>query len=128
MNLSVFLAQVIGIYMVILGISLFSNGKHFSLIMLGLINNAESQFIMGTLLLALGVTLVVLHNVWEMSWVVVITIIAWMIFIKGIVYTVIPRIVLALAEPYIHATGLYYFVGVMDIGVGLFLCFKGFLA
>ena len=86
MEISVFLARVIGLYFAI--ISLFLLIRHKSAA--SMLKDFATQ--QGVLLLnaiitpIIGISLVVSHNLWVADWRVVITITAWLGLIAGIVW------------------------------------------
>lgn len=128
MDTSVFLAQVIGIYLVVLSLSLLMNMQNFTSVITGIFHNAALQFIIGLNLLIVGTLMVVSHNIWSMSWTVVVTLLSWMVFIKGVFYIAFPKIVHAIAQPLIGCKMTMYVAGIVNLLLGLFLCYMGFVA
>ncbi len=127
MELSIFLARVFGLYLVIAGFLYFTR-RHF-------IEKAISEFYdhnaliltTGVINLIIGLLIVVGHNVWTWSWVVVITILGYLTLIKGLVRLFAPdggdkKIALKLSKktPSI-------FVGIVCLIIGFFLVYEGFL-
>ena len=128
MDVSIFLAQVLGIYLVVLSLSLLINVDNFTSIISGIFHNAALQFIIGLNLLIVGTLMVVSHNMWSMSWTVVVTILSWIVFVKGVLYMALPKVVHAIAQPIIGCKMTLYVAGIVNLVLGLFLCYMGFFA
>lgn len=128
MDVSIFLAQVLGVYLVVLSLSLLINVQNFTSVISGIFHNAALQFIIGLNLLIVGTLMVVSHNMWSMSWTVVITILAWIVFVKGVLYMAFPKAVHAIAQPLINCKMTMYVAGIVNLVLGLFLCYMGFIA
>lgn len=128
MDVSLFLAKIIGLCMLILSISILFNAKNLLTVVSGIFHNAALQFVLGIFLLVMGVLLVVSHNIWEPSWVVVVTIISWIVLLKGICYVAFPKLIHSMAQPFIHSQKGLLIGGVMNLVVALYLCYMGFIA
>src|SRR5579864_9493729 len=91
MDKSKFLSQVIGIYMLIISISMLINMPQFIINIVELINNPSLMFAVGFFTLIPGVLLVVSHNIWEMSWRVLVTLIGWLVLFKAVCIIYCPQ-------------------------------------
>ncbi|AWN74320.1 hypothetical protein LEAN103870_02540 [Legionella anisa] len=108
MNHSIFLARVMGLSLLILSLSLLINVNDLVPTLTALLQNRALEFIVGMMLVTIGTLLVVSHNVWTRSWVVVITILSWLILIKGILYLMFPGIVQEISnQPTFSKSGIY---------------------
>lgn len=83
MDLSLFLAQVFGLYLVIVCTAFFLHKKDLPAILNEFERNKLLAVISGAMALLLGLALVVSHNIWEMNWRVLITLIGWISIVKG---------------------------------------------
>tara|TARA_R110000868_G_scaffold15698_30_gene71697 strand:- start:719 stop:1126 length:408 start_codon:yes stop_codon:yes gene_type:complete len=129
MDFSVFLAQVIGINLLILSLSILSNGKQFHAITDELSERPSLSFLIGMVLLVAGSLLVLSHNVWESSWVLVVTITSWLIFLKGVIYLMMPGLVRKISKEVLQENpALLYVGGVANLVLGLYFCYMGFLS
>lgn len=127
MNNSIYLARVIGLSLSILSLALLINAKHITSVITMLFQNDALQFILGILILIIGSLLVVSHNIWKSSWVVIITILSWLILIKGSIYLIFPGWVPAILQHYSYSTCAVFIGGIIDLLIGLYLCYMGFL-
>lgn len=84
MNTSVFLAQAMGLYFMIISVSVLINKNRMPSVIFELMKNPALQFLMGLNILIIGLLLILSHNMWVLSWQAIITIISWAIFIKGV--------------------------------------------
>lgn len=128
METSIFIARILALYYLIIGTGLLFNGKAFQRIMDDFSKNAALLLFAGILALVIGIVLILKHNIWINNWTVIITIIGWAAFIKGIWIIVFPDSVSRFMEIYrknkymltIHATVAFIF--------GAVLSFFGFFA
>ncbi|MAE68809.1 hypothetical protein CL635_03320 [bacterium] len=125
METSIFLAKVIGIYLAIEGLSLLINKKYIVKSVKGLLTSKGTIYVFSFFVLLLGIILVVSHNIWTSDWRGVITVIGWLVLIKGAVNALFPRIGTAAAEKF-APTKWYGITGLFFIVVGAYLAAKGF--
>ena len=91
MSLSIYLGQIFGLYLFITSLALLINQKFFKKAIEDAVKNAAILMIMGIITLILGLILVISHNVWVRNWRIIITIISWLILIKGILMFIFPN-------------------------------------
>lgn len=124
METSIYLAKFFGIYLIILGLALFFNKKYWRLGMEELLQNSALPILMGMVTLVFGVLLVTSHNIWVADWRIVITLLAWLIFIHGTLRLWFPEFIYKVGR-ILFSRGLYYMIIIM-LGLGLFLGYHGF--
>ena len=122
MNNSIFIARAMGVFLLVLSLSLLINARTFIPAVVTIFHDGALQFILGMILLVIGTLLNSMHNVREKSWVVVITIISWIAFIKGILYLMFPACVQGMAQQFIQTTSWIYVGGIINILIGLYFC------
>jgi uncharacterized membrane protein HdeD (DUF308 family) len=85
-----------------------------------------SVLLSGVLMLAAGLAIVRVHNVWEASWRVLVTLIGWLAVLGGAARMLYPRQIAGLASDAMqHTTGIA--VGAVFLLVlGTFLTLKGY--
>ncbi len=94
----------------------FQNGQHKMLVLLT-----------GCAHMLLGLVLIEIHNVWIFSWPLIITIIGWLLFLRGVFLLVIPNTVMSMAK-ILHqrkwwiyvAAGILFLIGAI-LSSGVFL-------
>lgn len=85
METSLFLAKAIGLYFVLFSLFILIRHKALADIMREITAQPGFMLISGIITLVLGILLVISHNVWVSDWRIIITIIAWLIFVSGII-------------------------------------------
>ena len=111
---NVCLGAIVGPTMLILGLSLALYPKIWVKIMKELGQNHTALFYGMAVALVVGLALIQVHNIWEWSINVVITIIGWAAFLKGLFYFLAPgdwikSSIKIFAKPgYILVAGLVY--------------------
>lgn len=83
--ISIFLAKVLGVYLVVFSIAAFTNRKQ----LISMISNIEEDsfqvYFSGTIIFILGLLIVNSHNIWTMDYRGVITFLGWLTIFKGAV-------------------------------------------
>lgn len=126
MELSIFLAKIIGIYLIIVSLALLINAKRFKSIIDDIMAHPGLQLVMGFNILVIGILLVVTHNIWVYSWEVLITIIAWIALFKGILNVAFPSYAKKFVKSCVRSKNTLVVFGIIDLAIGLFLCYTGF--
>lgn len=127
MDISLFLAKVMGLYFVIISLSVLINKNRMLSIITGIIQNPSLQFMMGLNILIIGIILILSHNVWVASWQIIITIISWLILFKGILNITFPSLAQSMTKPFLHSQVMPYISVLINFLLGLFLCYYGFM-
>ena len=81
----------------------------------------------GIIALVVGILLISYHNVWEKSWIVIITVIGWGALVKGIALILFPDRFKFLKKFY-KSSGYWNVQAVAIIVLGLVLGYFGFIA
>lgn len=92
MGVSIFLAKAFAIYFVVLAVMMLMQKNAFQQRVKAVMEDQAALFVLALITLILGIILVLVHNVWVMGWPVVITILCWLTFIKGVLRMVYPQI------------------------------------
>ena len=128
MVVSFFLAKAVGIWMLVTGSALIFNtktiedlGEEFTDKKLSLF----SLFLGGIFALILGILLILTHNIWVFGWPLIITLIGWASFLKGVFFIVFTDYLKNFTKWYFKHVSFRIFGGVY-LAFGLFLCWKGF--
>lgn len=128
MNATTFLGQAMGFFLFIGGLSCLVNGSHVTKSVKAVLDNDGLYFIFGLILLALGVSLVIVHNRWDWhdACAIIISIMCWIIFIKGILNVLFPQIGKAITRPFVDSMNALYVGGLVDMIIGAFIFYHGF--
>jgi hypothetical protein len=125
MDISLFLAQAFGLYFVIGGIALLVRPK--GIVMLKeTLGTPRSIYLTGFFALMVGIPLVLIHNIWDGSWRVIITIMAWLALLKGVARVFFPEMVVDWLQNLASNEGMVKVLVWLMILVGLNLLYVGF--
>ena len=125
MDTSLLLAKIFGLTYLIVGLGILLNKDRYRDMLNEFLKQKALLYLSGVLALIVGLVIVLYHNVWEASWVVIITIIGWAALIKGIVLLLAPQALLDISRYWLHRMQL---VGIATLGFGLVLSYYGFVA
>ena len=126
MEHSIFLAKVLGLYLLIVPAAVLLKRKQFAEFAKEFSDNLAIVFLSGLIALILGLLMVVSHNVWTADWRAVITFIGWLTLAKGVVRILFPEKLATLAiDP---SSAKWTLALIVLLGLGICLTFVGFLA
>lgn len=121
------LAHILGLYFVILSIILFSRVDFFRQLVRDMNPNSGTIVLAASIGLLMGLFLVDLHSIWEISARLRVTIICWLILILSILWLSIPQRMLRVTQAVFSGAGYYWLSatlgisGLMLVGKGLYL-------
>ncbi|WP_245262610.1 hypothetical protein [Ensifer sp. BR816] len=84
-------------------------------------------YLSGLLSLLAGLTIVNLHNRWQMDWVVIITVLGWLMTSGGIMRIVLPQVAIAVGSTIYGGRASTIVVALLTGTFGAFLSFKGYV-
>jgi hypothetical protein len=125
MDLSIYLARVIGLCLVVMALALLRNPRRAHDIVEDLINSPAHVFLAGLFPLLLGSLMIVSHNLWVWDWRVVITIFGWLMFISGLFRLLATEYFVKVAKFYVQSNFAIY-ASFLTLVLGAFLLYKGF--
>ncbi len=126
MELSIFLAKVLGLYLLIVPAAVLLKRKQFAGLANEFVTNLAVVFLSGLISLVFGLLMVVSHNVWTADWRAIITTIGWLALAKGVVRILFPKKLATLAIDPASAKGTFALI--VLLGLGIYLTYIGFSA
>lgn len=128
MEVSIFLGRALGIYLLIVGLSMLFNYRVFF--------NSFQQWneqpgvitLTAFLSIMLGILMVLVHNVWVLDWRLVITLLAWLTLIKGIIRLNFPHVVPRTMEYFHQHKSGYYGLAAFCLVLAVFLLIFSFVS
>ncbi|MDV7186638.1 hypothetical protein R3X25_05040 [Lutibacter sp. TH_r2] len=90
MEFSIFVAKVIAVIYLSLGVGLLFNGGYYQKVFIKLINDATYLILGGIIAIIIGFIIITNHNIWTKNWTVIVTIIGWIALIKGVLLLAFP--------------------------------------
>lgn len=128
MNNSIFIARLIGPLLLLPGIGMLINPRAFRTVAGEVVRSLTLVYLFGLIDLAAGLAIVLTHNVWVASWRLLITLIGWIMLIRGAVRILVPETIMGYAAKVIGGKQLYPIAGTVISILGLVLCYFGYLA
>lgn len=126
MKNSKFLSKVIGIYLMIISAAMLFNMPLFLSEVNLLLQNASMMFVAGFFTIIIGVLLVVSHNVWQWNWKVMITLISWLVLLKGVSLIFYPQLIDRISIHFANNMTVAYIVAGLYFIFGIIFCILGF--
>lgn len=127
MDLSLFLAQAFGLYLVIGGVSMLVRPKVVNMLINTFSSDDGRSTIMGFWILILGIPLVLVHSVWDgASWQTLVSLLAWATFLKGFSLVMMPNITMRWAENLWRNDTILKSLLVLMVILGAYLLYVGF--
>jgi hypothetical protein len=126
MDLSHFLAQLMGVSLVIFAVAGFLRPQLVSAALRDFDHESFSTLSIGFIAVIAGLAVVLSHNVWEASWRVIVTLFGWSSLIKGSVYLLAPHSLIRVGKPLFKNETWTRSILVGTLIVGAYLAYKGF--
>jgi hypothetical protein len=128
MPVSVYLARLLGPLLLLPGIGLLINPRAFRAMATEVVGSLTLVYLFGLIDFAAGLAIVLVHNVWTMNWRVLITLIGWLLLIRGAARVLITETLMGYAKSLIRNKQLYLVSGGILVVLGLVLCYFGYVA
>ena len=119
--------QLFGILLLAVGLGFMAQPRYFKKVMEGFSQNLGLSFLTGFLTIAFGYTIILFHNTWHSDLSVVVTVLGWASFIKGLVILLFPQWLGFLTKTLFKNEGSLRFYAVLIFFVGLVSSYLGFL-
>lgn len=117
---SLVIAQVLGMYFVIMALVMIARADHYRALIAKLQPDSGIVPLAASVGLVFGLLLVVVHNLWLWESEVVITVIAWLILIKSVLWLAIPERMVTFSRV-IYSGNAYFIVAVITGLIGIAL-------
>jgi uncharacterized protein YjeT (DUF2065 family) len=127
MHTSISLAQIVGPTFAILGIGVLFNSKQIAKMANEYVKNEGLLFLTGMISVVIGLLMVQAHNYWESNWTIIITIISWVVLIKGALLLIAPKAGANMSRK-LGTETVYMISGLVYIVLGVYLSVMGYMA
>lgn len=124
MDISVFLSKAFGLYLLIVGTGMLINPK-IKLMFEDIMNDPPLVYVTDFIGLILGILMITIHNVWEADWRLIITLIGWLMLIRGTVRIVFPQLGNEIILKWVQCSAAYYTTIVIMLAAGAILYYTG---
>jgi hypothetical protein len=121
-DISAVIAEVLGIFFIVMGAAMVVNGKETAVILEEAAQNKGYLWMWGLLALLIGAVMVSLNNLWTSGLPLAITVLGWLALAKGAFILVFPGAVSALYRK-VGKSSLIVFAGVVVLVLGFALIY-----
>jgi hypothetical protein len=126
---TIYLARLIGLFLVLVAISMIVQNRWFIETEDALVHDRPVLWLAGVTILACGLAMVLAHNRWSGGLMpVVVTVVGWILLIKGILVLFLPPEMLVDLFGLMHVGQLVILYAAIDLVIGLYLTYAGFTA
>ncbi len=123
--LTLFLAKILGIFMIMGALALAVNKYRWENLVGEIEDNHLSMLLAGTIALLVGLIIVLMHNVWRADWSIIITVFGWLGVLKGIMIFLLPSWGVGVLKKFM-SLNLLHFSALIWFVVGVILTLGGF--
>ena len=125
---TIFLSRLIGLYCIVIAVSMMTRRQATVETVTALIQNPSMMLIVGIITLAAGLAVVLAHNIWSGSaLVVVVTLVGWITLIKSLFFLFLPpEMEAGLFLGQLHYRQLFYMYTAISLVLGVYLTYGGF--
>lgn len=123
MELSLIAAKILGTYLIIGGLFVIFRGKTIPHLLQDFFGHPAVVYLTGVILIFLSSLLLIQNNVWDGTWRTLVTLLAWLVLVKGFLYLFFPEILRKIVTKKLLESVSFY--GIIAIVVGLSLFYIG---
>lgn len=123
MDISIFLAKLIGLYLVIVSVICLVRKKQVKATGKELACCKSTLAVTAEISLIFGLVIAIDHSIWELNWKGLITLLGYLMIIKGIIRFAFPSFVKNLAT---KMDKTYWVMSIVMLIIGIYLTYCGF--
>lgn len=122
-----YLARLIGLFCIVAGLAMTGRRQEMVAAVDGLTHTPTLLLLVGLIALGVGLAMVLAHNVWSGGFLpVVVTLIGWLILLRGLVLLFLPAAMVATLFEALHFARLLYLYASIALVLGIYLAMAGF--
>lgn len=125
MELSIFLAKILGLYLTIISIAVWLRRKDLEILAVNFARDIVQIYTSGIIFLLLGLALVVSHNIWDTSWQSAISVLGWLTLVKAGIRIFFFNKIGAVAQKTVQSKWYWLAIGA-SLFLGIWLTYIGF--
>lgn len=126
--LSIFLAKLIGVAFLIIGVFFIFKTKNLQSAMMDMGKSPALMTVVGIVRIFVGLAIIYGHNEWIFRWPVVITLLGYLILFNGILMLFLQKEIMAMILKAAPRVKFFKMMGAVILIVGIFLSYCGFWA
>jgi hypothetical protein len=128
MQTSLFLARLIGPVLLIIAVGIFANEKAYRALGKEVLASYAFIYFFSVADLVGGIAIVLVHNVWIADWRILITLLGWMMVVRGAVRILVPDAVRKMGKKALANKSIFTVTAAVVVVIGAVLCFYGYRA
>jgi len=121
MEITLFWGEIMGWYMVILGVMIITRAKYLKQLMHDLVNDRANGMIIGMVMAFIGLFIVTTHNTWNGALEVIVSLLGWAFLVKGALYMWMPSTLLKAWINWFKIGSWMVIAGLFDIALGIYI-------
>jgi|GEM_PF-6341318 len=126
MDLSLVLAKIVGLYCLIVSISVLLNYQRIPILVHEFIESEGLKYIAGLVTLIVGIIVIIIHPIISNDWRIIITLFGWGAFLVGLVNLFIPELALQIIKLIASHRNLFTLFALTVLLTSLVLLAEGF--
>ena len=126
MENAVILAKILGPLFLIIGVGLVANRRAYQELAAEFAASPSFLYLGGFIALAGGLIILQFYSAWPAAWPVVITILAWLMLIKGAVLLIAPAAMVRLGQAWTNSGAAITVQAILVLLVGAWLSWRGY--
>lgn len=126
MCISIFYAQVVGLWLFLIGLAMVVHSARFKKTAMDTLTNPGLMTYTGLFALGVGLLVVISHNIWVTSWPVIVTLFGWFLILQGLLRLFWPESFAKFMKNLMANSG-FTVVSWVWVVVGLYLIWVGFV-
>jgi hypothetical protein len=123
MEVSLFLAKLLGIYLLIIAVVAIANKRQVMIFIKDILSSPGLLAVLGIFNILLGLAIVIIHPIWEWNWRGLITLFGYLSIIKGIVRFGFPNLCRLDLKTFEKG---YWIIWPLLLILGVYLTYAGF--
>ena len=128
MQASIFIARLLGPLLLAVGAGILINPNMFRTMGTEVVRSVTLVYLFGLMDLAAGLAIVLTHNVWLLSWRVLITLLGWLMIVRGAARVLLTEKVMVFGAKAFRNKQMVPVSGAVVGILGLVLCYFGYVA
>lgn len=125
MDTSIFIARLLGLYIVLVIVGILINRTFYQQVIDNIVVSPGLIAFQGAMALLGGLIIVLYHNHWDFDWTLLVTILGYWMVLQGLVRLWFPLQFTDIIRQLRTGNAMYIILGIMGV-IGLFLLYEGF--
>ena len=123
MDISLLTLKILSIYLIVSGFFLIFKGKTVPHLLRDFFDHQAVVYLTGIILIFLSSMYLIQYNIWDGTWKTLVTLFAWLVGLKGLLYIFAPKMLSEMAIK--KSKQMFTVYGAISIIVGIYLiCLK----